>query len=183
LFLLFGALSARKGILCLLEALRLIPADTAATIAVVIAGNVAPEIHQSVGRAIAKLRKRQPQLWLHLENRWLEDSEVASLVRASDVVLAPYQRFVGSSGVLLWAAQAGIPVLTQDYGLIARLVHDHRLGMTADVTDPRILAQAIARMALEGAGDGFDPAAAQAFAAERSPVSFATTILASAAAA
>ena len=183
LFLLFGALSERKGILCLLAALGLLPAGAAAGIAVVIAGRVATEIRPAVRDAIDLLRRRQPQLWLHLEDRWLEETEVAALVQASDVVLAPYQRFVGSSGVLLWAAQAGIPVLTQDYGLIARLVRDHRLGMTADVTDPRILAEAITAMAAEGAGDGFDPVAARAFAASRSPASFAAAILATAVAA
>jgi colanic acid biosynthesis glycosyl transferase WcaI len=183
LLLLFGALSERKGILCLLEALRLMPADTAAGIAVVIAGRVAPEIRPAVRRALGLLRRRQPHLWLHLEDRWLEDVEVAGLVQASDLVLAPYQRFVGSSGVLLWAAQARVPVLTQDYGLIARLVREHRLGVTADVTDPRVLAVAIARMVAEGAGADFDPAAAAAFAAARSPASFAAAVLASARAA
>jgi glycosyltransferase involved in cell wall biosynthesis len=181
--LLFGALSERKGILCLLEALCLIPPGTASIIAVVIAGKVAPEIQPGVRRLLARLRKRQPQLWLHLENRWLEDAEVAGLVQASDVVLAPYQRFVGSSGVLLWAARAGVPVLTQDYGLIARLVQEHRLGVTADVTDPRILAAEISRMASEGAGAFFDPVSAAVFAAARNPDSFASAILATAKAA
>lgn len=180
LLLLFGALSERKGILCLLEALCHVPAATAAGIAVVVAGKVAPEIRPVVRRSLARLRKCQPQLWLHLEDRWLEDTEIAGLVQASDVVLAPYQRFVGSSGVLLWAAQAGVPVLTQDYGLIARLVQEHRLGMVADVTKPRALAAAIARMVAEGPGSSFDPATAESFAAARSPASFAATILATA---
>ena len=183
LFLLFGALSARKGLLCLLEALCFVPAATAAGIAVVIAGKVDPSMRAAVRRAMARLHKRQPQLWLHLEDRWLEEIEIAGLVRASDVVLAPYQRFVGSSGVLLWAAQAGVPVLTQDYGLIARLVRDHRLGLAADVTDPRILADAIARMAQGDIGACFDPEMAKAFAASRSPDSFAAMILATAQAA
>ncbi|WP_300296047.1 glycosyltransferase [Ferrovibrio sp.] len=183
LLLLFGALSERKGILCLLEALCHVPAMTAAGIAVVIAGKVASEIRPVVRRALARLRKCRPQLWLHLEDRWLEDVEIAGLVRASDVVLAPYQRFVGSSGVLLWAARAGVPVLTQDYGLIARLVREYRLGVAVDVTDPRILSDAITRMVAEGPGSSFDATAAEAFAAARSPTSFAATILATAKAA
>jgi colanic acid biosynthesis glycosyl transferase WcaI len=183
LLLLFGALSERKGILCLLEALCHVPAGTAAGIAVVIAGRVAPEIRWVVRRALARLRKGQPQLWLRLEDRWLEDAEIAGFVRASDVVLAPYQRFVGSSGVLLWAARAGVPVLTQDYGLIARLVREYRLGVATDVTKPQTLAAAITRMVTEGPGDSFDSVAAQAFAASRNPASFAAAILATARAA
>lgn len=181
--LLFGVLTERKGILRLLEALTLLPPAAAAQIALIIAGSISPAIRPSVLLAVTRLRQTQPQLWLHMEDRWLEDNEIAGLVRTSDVILAPYQRFVGSSGVLLWAARAGIPVLTQDYGLIARLVRDNRLGITADVTDPRILAAAIARIAEEGVGDEFDPSSAAAFVAARSPETFATTILAAARAA
>lgn len=182
-FLLFGVLTERKGILCLLEALHLLPPAAAAQVAIIIAGAVSPAIRPSVLRAVARLRQTQPQLWLHLEDRWLEDAEVAGLVQTSDVVLAPYQRFVGSSGVLLWAARAGVPVLTQDYGLLARLVRENRLGVTADVTDPRTLAAAITKITQEGAGDDFNAASAAAFVAARSPESFAATILAAARAA
>jgi len=177
IFLLFGVLTERKGILCLLEALRLVPATTAAKIAVVIAGAVAPDIQQAVAKSVARLRRRQSGLWLHLEDRWLEDAEIAGLVQRSDVVLAPYQRFVGSSGVLLWAAGAGVPVLTQDYGLIARLVRENRLGVTADVIDPRALAAIISHVAEHGPGDSFAPDAAAAFAAARNPETFAAAIL------
>ena len=68
----------------------------------------------------------------------------------SDVVLAPYQRFVGSSGVLMWAARAGRPVLAQEFGLVGRLTRDHRLGAVADSSDPAHLAREIERMIVHG---------------------------------
>lgn len=55
-------------------------------------------------------------------------------------------RFVGSSGVLLWAARAGRPVLAQEFGLIGRLTRDHRLGTVAHSSGPVRLADEIERM-------------------------------------
>jgi hypothetical protein len=95
------------------------------------------------------------------------------------VVLAPYQRFVGSSGVLLWAAGAGKPVITQDYGLIGRLVRDHELGLSADVTDPKTLAHAITDMTTRGPRAFINQSTARSFAAERTPHDFAVLVFAS----
>src|SRR3546814_9883678 len=79
--------------------------------------------------------RKRPDLWLHTKNRHLSRGEIDALVDRCDVVLAPYQRFVGSSGVLLWAASRGRPLLAQDYGLVGRLTADHGLGLTVDTTD------------------------------------------------
>jgi glycosyltransferase involved in cell wall biosynthesis len=176
-FLLFGALTARKGILQLMEALRLLPEEIAAGIAVVIAGQVAPGLAHPVAFARAQLEREQPNLWLHIEDRWLRSEELDSLVQGADVILAPYQRFVGSSGVLLWAARAGKPLLTQDYGLLGRLVRDHRLGVVADVTSGFELAAAIIRMAESEPARHIDPDSVSAFIAGRTPAAFAHQVL------
>src|SRR3546814_14644487 len=114
-----------KGILRLLDALLLLPPEIAARTAVVIAGKVAAEIAEDVSRRIAEVSRKRPDLWLHTKNRHLSSGEIDALVDRCDVVLAPYQRFVGSSGVLLWAASRGRPLLAQDYGLVGRLTADH----------------------------------------------------------
>src|SRR5689334_22236304 len=81
----------------------------------------------------------KPGLWFKVEDRRLEHAELEMLVDQTDIVLAPYQRFVGSSGVLLWAAWAARPVLAQDFGLVGRLVRDHHLGAVADSYDSAAL--------------------------------------------
>jgi hypothetical protein len=91
--------------------------------------------------------------------------------------MAPYQRFVGSSGVMLWAAAAQKPLVTQDFGLLGRLVADHGLGLPVDCTEPRQLALAIESMVEHGTAEFFDPRRAAAFAAERTPRRFAALIL------
>jgi glycosyltransferase involved in cell wall biosynthesis len=181
--LLFGYLTERKGPLVVLDALRLLPRPVAERVAVLFAGRTDPEIRGAIEARCATLRREQPVLWLHVEDRRLERNELEALVAQSDVVLAPYQRFVGSSGVLLWAARAARPVLAQDFGLIGRLIRDHRLGAVADSSDPAALAHVIERMVVEGPQSFIDTSAAQRFAAARAPDRFAAIVLSSVSAA
>ncbi len=177
-FLLFGYLTERKGILVLLDALKRLEPETASKVAVLLAGRLDPAIRDEVVARCNELGRTNPRLVLTLADRWFEGGELDALVLQSAVVLAPYQRFVGSSGVLLWAARAGRPVLAQDFGLIGRLVADNHLGLTVDACDPASLAEGIERMVADGP-TGFNAAAAQDFAAQRTPQGFATAVYAS----
>lgn len=177
-FLLFGYLTERKGPLMLLEALERLTPQIATRIAVLLAGRVDPQIQHRMDASRRRLAIRRPQLWLRVDDRRLERAELKSLVAQSDVVLAPYQRFVGSSGVLLWAASAGRPVLAQDYGLVGRLTREYRLGLSVDSSDPDRLAAAITQMVERGPRTFIDRRAAQAFAQSQTPGRFAAIVLA-----
>ena len=175
--LMFGALTARKGVMQLLDALERVSDAVAARLTVVVAGRVEPALERPFAESAARLGRR-PDLQFHAERRWLDGDEIAALVAWSDAVLAPYQRFVGSSGVMMWAAAAGKPLVTQDFGLLGRLVADHRLGLAVDCTDPDKLAGAIEMLVERGPAPHFDATRAAAFAAERTPRHFAAMILA-----
>lgn len=176
-FLLFGYLAERKGPLVMLDALRLLPGDVAKRVAVLFAGRVDPELQPELQRRAAEVTAARPELWLRIEDRRLDGGELTALVRQSGVVLAPYQRFVGSSGVLLWAALNGRPVLAQEYGLVGRLTREHGLGVSVDASDPAALARAIAHLVIEGPDACFDARAAQRFAAAQTPDRFASLVL------
>ena len=177
--LLFGVLTARKGILHLMEALQLLEPATASRTAVVVAGKVVPDMARPLKAQMERLRRDRPELWFHVEDRWLDSGEISALVERCDVVLAPYQRFVGSSGVLLWAAGAAKPLLTQDYGLLGRLVQDYSLGLAADVTQPLQLALAIEQMVTHGPQRYIDQNAARNFVSDRTPEAFAAQVFGS----
>lgn len=178
-FLLFGYLTERKGVLSLLQALRRLPADVASRVAVILAGKVEPDIGPAVAAYCREIQSEQPQLWLHVEDRRVSSGELDMLVRRCDVVLAPYQRFVGSSGVLLWAARQGKPVLTQDFGLLGRLVKDYRLGIGTDCCNPERLAEVIGEIVGAGADTFIDRKTAHEFAAGRTPERFAEMVFGS----
>ena len=149
-FALFGVLSLRKGVLALLEALRRLEPRYASAIAVCIAGEIDRPIARKMREVLGELADLRPELWLRVEDRRLSTAEIAALVDRADVILAPYQRFVGSSGVLLWAAKGGKPVITQDYGLLARLVDEYGLGLAVDTADPSDIAAALAATVRRG---------------------------------
>jgi glycosyltransferase involved in cell wall biosynthesis len=178
-FVLFGYLTERKGLLVLLDALARVDRELAPRIAVTIAGRVEPALRASVDARVRHVGAARPGLHLQIDDRWLPAGELDALVTRSDVVLAPYQRFVGSSGVLLWAARAGLPLLTQDFGLLGRLVRDHRLGLAVDTMDPVAVAAGIERMAVEGPKRFVDAAAARRFADACTPQAFASTVIGS----
>jgi glycosyltransferase involved in cell wall biosynthesis len=180
-FLLFGYLTERKGPLMVLDALRLLPSHIAARVAVLFAGRIDPAIRDSMSARCSRLAREKPELWLRIEDRRLDQAELDLLVARSDIVLAPYQRFVGSSGVLLWAARAGRPVLAQEFGLIGRLTRDHGLGTVADSSDPKRLADEIERMVVCGPQTFIDLSSAATFASSRTPQCFASAVLSSAA--
>ncbi len=176
-FLLFGYLTERKGPLAVLDALALLPPAIAARLAVLFAGRIDPALRERLEERRKTLARRSPDLWLRFDDRRLEDAELAALVRRCDVVLAPYQRFVGSSGVLLWAAQQGRPVLAQEYGLVGRLTREHKLGVSVDSGDPARLAAEIERMVRAGPETFIDRRAANHFAATQTPQHFASLVL------
>ncbi len=177
LLLLFGELTWRKGILKLLQSLELLPRDAAQRIAVMAAGSVDPPIRAAVYDAVARLRRTRPELWLYLEDRRLAGGEITALVQRSALILAPYQRFVGSSGILLWAARAGRPVLCQDYGLMGRLTREYHLGVTVDSDDPQALSESIAAFARDDTDATASAHAMSRLCERRSPARFARIVL------
>ena len=177
-FLLFGYLTERKGPLMVLDALRQLPERIAGRVAVLFAGRVDPAIRDAIEARRDVLAREQPGLWLRIEDRRLDRAELDSLVSQSAVILAPYQRFVGSSGVLLWAARAGRPVLAQSFGLVGRLTRDHRLGLVADSSDPSKLGAEMQRMVDGGPQSFIDRSSAADFASSRTPQRFASQVLA-----
>lgn len=159
LALLFGALDERKGVFAVLEALCLLPEKSARRLAVLFAGAARPEVRDRLHKAVASTDSTA-QVLLH--DAFVPDDEIQDLVRASDLVLVPYQRHVGSSGVLIRAAAAGRPVLGQAYGLVGQQIAAHRLGRAVDSTRPEAIAAALEGF-LASPDEGFDPEAARSF--------------------
>jgi glycosyltransferase involved in cell wall biosynthesis len=177
-FLLFGYLTERKGTLVLLEALRHLKPEHQLRMGVMLAGRIDPAIRNAVLEKLALAQRASPGLHIELEERRLSAGELEAVVQRASVLLAPYQRFVGSSGVLLWAARAGKPILTQDFGLMGPLVREFDLGVAIDTTDPRAIARAMVEVADGGTKGAFDRHSAMDFCLSHTPQAFASSIFA-----
>ncbi|OLP20495.1 hypothetical protein BST81_00260 [Leptolyngbya sp. 'hensonii'] len=148
--LLFGALTKRKGIVQLLDvdAVALLTPEQAQQLCLLLVGEIRPGEQAVVDGKIAAIRNSLPvQIITHYE--FVSDASVTSYFQLADVVLAPYQRHVGMSGILLQAAAAQKPVLSSDYGLMGKLVRQHKLGLTVDSAVPARIAEGLARCLTE----------------------------------
>ena len=79
--LLFGAITERKGVLALLDALALLPEVVARRTAIMLAGRIEPAIRSEIEGKCQRLAALQPALWLKFEDRRLTAGELGALVR------------------------------------------------------------------------------------------------------
>lgn len=175
LFVLPGALDDRKGIFLVLDALATLPAETQQRLAIVFAGHAPPAAADRFAQALASTG-RGTAAHLVWDRRFLPGPELQALVAAADVVLAPYQHHVGSSGIVMRAAAAGRPLVAQAEGLMGWQVRTHHLGQTVASGDRNALAHALA----EGVRDpeaGLDARAAAGFASGHTVEAYTSAIL------
>lgn len=145
LFLLFGALTDRKGIYQLLKAISLLSKAICSQIAFAFVGE-ASETHQGrIESQIAALSKHCP-VQIYRKYQFLPEEDVQAYYEVCDFVLALYQRHVGMSGILNLAAVKQKLVLSSDYGLMGELVKQYRLGLAVDSTQPAAIAQGIEKL-------------------------------------
>ena len=144
IFLLFGALDKRKGIFEVIQALSMLDTRTAKKTALIFAGKLRDEVKEDFIAELQKYLESHPaSVWIHLEDRFLSEDELVHLMRQCDVALIPYQRHIGSSGLLIWAASVKKPVITQNFGLMGVLTREYKLGQAIDTTKPSEIAKAI----------------------------------------
>ncbi|WP_146592396.1 glycosyltransferase [Puniceibacterium confluentis] len=144
-YLLFGALAERKGIFALLDALGHLPADSRAGLVLRFVGRIDPADRSRFMAHLAQVQSACPEAVIELVDDFVSDETLAQEVVDCDVVLAPYQNHIGSSGVVFWAAAAGKPLIAQNTGMMGYQIAEHDLGLTVNTTDPLALALALDR--------------------------------------
>jgi glycosyltransferase involved in cell wall biosynthesis len=172
----FGFLDARKGIRQVLAALNSLPQAAQRRLTLVLAGQFAAPERQSLLDALAAFTA-SADVTVAVTDGAVPEAEIQPLIAACDLALVTYQRHVGSSGVLLRAAAAGIPVIASDYGLVGATTREHGLGLALDARSPEAIARAIENWLDDSSTIGFDPAKAAAFARANTAETFAETLL------
>lgn len=135
IFLLFGVLTSRKGTHELLAALSLLSVESAKQMCILLVGPASLEEKKYIDNYVEALQNELPiQVIRHFD--FVKDSDVQSYFQLSDVILAPYQRHIGMSAVLVRAATAGKPVISSEFGLMGEITRKSSLGLAIDSSKP-----------------------------------------------
>lgn len=145
--LLFGALSARKGVFVTLEALENLDNILSNQVTLVLAGKMEPSERESIVQRIIQVQKHRQII--HIDG-FVTDGRMTALFEMSDVVLAPYPFHIGSSGVLIRAAHASKPLIGSDYGMVGRNITQYELGLALDCTSTQELKAGLERIVASG---------------------------------
>lgn len=151
-----GGINTRKGVHLLLDAFRRF-AERDREAVLLLAGKAERSLEPTLQAARAGLGAR-----LHTLDRYVSDEEFRLSIAAGDVVVVPYPRHVGSSGLLVRAAAARRYVLASDWGWIGETTREYGLGMTCNVENSSAFANAL-HAALGAARDYTQPKAAREF--------------------
>jgi hypothetical protein len=151
--LIYGSLTDRKGLLETLDAMLLLTDSETAKTSLTIAGRIHDDIRSRALARVETLRRLRPSLSIDIRDEYIPDEELVKLIGGCHVILAPYRRHVGSSGVLVQAALSQRPVISQRYGLMGALVERYGLGVTCDPERPEELADCVRRVLHEDPGN------------------------------
>lgn len=173
-FLLFGALyDRRKGLNQLLNAIDLLPPILCQQLCLLLVGQVGDELQLQT--QLGEISQYLP-LQVIVQNDFVPESEVQWYFQLADFVLAPYQRHVGMSGILVRAAAAQKPILTSNYGLMGEITRHWQLGLAVDSTVPSEIARGLTRFLQESPAELGDSTKMQTFAQQNSTEQFASII-------
>jgi len=129
-----GRIARYKGVDVLLEAYRSLPDDAVFPLVIAGSGDLSDREHE-----LLRLLDDRPVVVL---NRWLSDTEVASLVSAARFVVLPYTSAT-QSGVIPLASAFGTPAIASDTGGIAEQVRPGETGLGFPAGDSDALARAL----------------------------------------
>ena len=121
----FGALTARKGTLELMQAITLAQESALNKCCFIFAGEIYNDIKKSFYQ-LAKQAEKMTQIIII--DQFCDYEFIGSLCLTSDFILIPYKDSEQSSGVIGYAAQFGIPVVGPGWGLLGKLIKRNNLG-------------------------------------------------------
>lgn len=138
-YLLFGSISARKGIFELLKAVKIISNENRKKIHIDIVGKIHPSIEHQVIEMVDLLKKTVD---INLVNSFVSFDELQYYFYNTDYILMPYTFNEASSGIIGHAMVFKKPVIGPESGLIGKQIKSLKLGYSINIC-PISLANAI----------------------------------------
>jgi glycosyltransferase involved in cell wall biosynthesis len=133
-----GAIEAYKGMDLLLAAFARTGLHSDDRLLVI--GKMAQQVRDLIAREYGDLSRSGR---LVVVDRYLSNFEIFAAFLASDVLVAPHPRHMGSSHTLARASAAKRQVIVCDFGLLGWATREFGLGAAVDVANPDVFAVAI----------------------------------------
>lgn len=168
IFLHFGSLSLRKGIVETLDCIQYIEPDVLGQICFIFAGKLDCGIEELVSEKILKYR-RMYGADIITDFSFVTDEKKNAYFSCSDVIMIPYKNIESSSGVLGYAALYKKIVVGPEKGLLGSLIKEYGMGFTINIITAKSIADVINKMLLNGY---YCPEGAEKYVKERSPEKF-----------
>jgi glycosyltransferase involved in cell wall biosynthesis len=127
IFLLFGYIDQRKNVLNIIEALRNLPPQFKSKVSLLIIGKMSSHYNELLNNLNEDLN-----LQIIKNNDFVSDSEMNTLFKESDLILRMNINFFASSGILGMAAKHNKPSIVSNYGVVADLTQEYKLGKIVD---------------------------------------------------
>ena len=171
--LVIGTIDERKGVKELLAAMELMDR---AVWQVLIAGTQSESIRQLF--AAAPYRGWVEAGFIRVVDAFLEDADFCAAVAAADVVWLGYVGHLHSSGVMVVAGVAGLPIVACAAGEIGIAARRWGLGPAVDVSDPQKVADALRCLQDDGTRRRYGSCGTTAFV-DHTPAAFSRDVLSS----
>lgn len=144
LIVLYGELSARKGVLSLVEG----AADPACSreLHVLLAGRYREPDQVLMSKAFQTLTAEGR---VHAIHGYLNDEQERQLLAAADCMWLGYTDFYGASGIMVLSGRHAVPVMASSAGLIGHLARKYEIGVVIDPLDRMSVVTALNRLVHE----------------------------------
>lgn len=173
--LFIGEISARKGINVLLELLEDI-GDVPQNFCFTIAGNT-PNNKSQIKKRINEIIKLNPTLIDYVNLDRLSNEVFERLFCNTDLVLCLHQVTGGSSGIIGKAILYKKNVIGPNNGLISRIISKNKLGITTDVSKPKLVINSIRYFVSNKSNYSVDQSIREKYLNNHSPEKFVKEIL------
>jgi glycosyltransferase involved in cell wall biosynthesis len=170
--LVYGALTARKGI----DSLLLAAGEDGfpPRVHLLLAGRQSQDVANLLRSPQAQSLRSDGRL--HEQNCFLDDNEEYDAFKASDIVWMGYRGHYTTSGVLVQSGAMGLPVISCMEGVIGWLTRKHGLGLSVEIDNPSAVAEAVAILECSSETAAVLRENALRFAASHSPLNLSNAI-------
>lgn len=131
-YLIFGAIRPQKGVIEAISAVESLTTKYKSKIHLKIVGKGNESYENEIEKMIDKMEEKSEIGCIERKDEYISKKDVMYEFETSDVVLLPYQRTEGSSGVLGIAAMTRTPVIGPSKGLIGRKIKKYGMGTTTN---------------------------------------------------